>query len=87
MEIAKPAYLVLTGVVLGSLAVSSVNHATAAQQNPASRLVFTSAPSNRNAKMYFVLDTKSRACWLASLELEGHGNAVALAVAPTEACQ
>ena len=85
MTIAKPVGLVLIGVVLGILASSSVKKVGAAQQN--TRLVFAAASSNTNAKMYFVSDTKTGGCWLASVNMNGSGDAVALVAAPDYACR
>ena len=87
MTIAKPVGLVLIGVVLGMLASSSVKKVGAAQQNAATRLVFAAASSNNNAKMYFVSDTKTGGCWLASVNMNGSGDAVALVAAPDYACR
>jgi hypothetical protein len=47
------------------------------------RIVSERVRSRGGGSFYFVLDTKTKACWLR----EGSGESIALAPAPAEACQ
>ena len=82
MSILKRTGLIVVGVAIGAIGTSSLG-AVREQGKPAdhSRLRVTIAPTNIGSAA-FVKDTKSEGCWFVFTK----GDSVAVAPAPTRAC-